>query len=149
TYTPFPATRLHLDFDTGRFDGTDSAPAYVLSAPNDSRFALRNVQAATNVGLVLSNVPRPYRALWATRGLEPDGWTQPGQPAKLRVTANPDSPPGVFGIKALLDPPPGAKQPVSFHFGDQTGTAAPGTRSEPSTTVCLPRDGHADIKLSA
>jgi hypothetical protein len=55
----------------------------------------------------------------------------------------------VVGVKALLDAPPEAERPVSFRFGDQTGTAAPATRSEPSATLCLPRDGHADVELTS
>jgi hypothetical protein len=149
TYTPFPATTLRLDFDTGRFEGTDDDPQYVLSAPNDSRFALRGSLAATNVGLVLSAVRRPYLAAWASRGLDPDGWTRPGRPATVRLYAEPGRPPQLVGVQALLDAPPEAAQSVSFRFGDRPGSAAPGTRSVPSTTVCLPRDGHADLELSA
>ena len=47
------------------------------SAPNDSRFGLAGAQTAANVGLVLREVERPYRAAWATRGLDSDGWTRP------------------------------------------------------------------------
>ena len=92
TYTPFPSTVLRLDFATGRFAGTDDAPPFVLAAPNDSRFGLAGAQTAANVGLVLRQVDRPYRAQWATRGLDSDGWTRPGRPATIRVYAAPDAP---------------------------------------------------------
>jgi hypothetical protein len=149
TYTPFPSDVLRLDFATGRFDGTDDAPPYVLVAPNDSRFLLAGSQTAANSGLLLRLVDRPYRAVWATRGLEPDGWTRPEQPATLRVYSEPGRPREVVGVKALLDAPPEATKPVSFRLGDQTGTVAPGARAEPSTTVCLPTGGHADLGLDA
>ncbi len=53
--------------------------------PATSRFQLAGREIAENVGLVVRSVEQPPRALWATSGLEPDGWTRPGEPARLRV----------------------------------------------------------------
>ena len=88
TYTPFPSTSSCVSTSRpARSSGTDDAPPYVLAAPNDSRFGLAGSQTAANVGLVLRAVDRPYRALWASRGLDSDGWTTPGRPATIRVYA--------------------------------------------------------------
>ena len=80
-----PAPRLR----DRRFDGTDDAPPFVLAAPNDSRFGLAGAQAAANVGLVLRQVERPYRALWATRGLEQRRLDAARPAGDVRVYAGP------------------------------------------------------------
>ncbi len=148
TYTPFPSDVLNLDFASGRIAGTDDAPPYVLTAPNDSRFSLAGAQTAANVGLVLREVARPYRAEWATRGLDSDGWTRPGRPAIIRLYAAPGRPARAATVTVLLDAPPEAGAPVSYRLGTQTGTVAPGTRVQPAQTVCLPAGGHADLPLT-
>src|SRR5262249_27029119 len=112
TYTPFPSDVAHLDFATGRFDGTDHAPPYALTAPNDSRFLLAGPQTGTNTGLVLRQVERPYRAQWATRGLITDGWTRPDRPATIRVYADPDAGTREVRVTALLDAPPEGRREV-------------------------------------
>jgi hypothetical protein len=148
TYTPFPSTGLRLDFATGRFEGTESAPPYVLAAPNDSRFGLAGSQAAAN-GLVVRAVDRPYRAEWATRGLEVDGWTRPGRPAMIRVYAAPGQPSRVASVTASLYAPPETSGPVPYRLGDTRGTAPPGQGAQASASVCLPAGGHADLTLEA
>jgi hypothetical protein len=149
TYTPFPSDTLRLDFATGRFEGTAAAPAYVLGAPNDSRFGLAGTQIATNVGLVVQTAERPYRAQWATRGLEPDGWTRPGRPATVRVYAAPGDPSRTATVTATIDAPPEATGPVSYELGDAHGTVPPGQRVQASASVCLPAAGHVDLPLAA
>ncbi len=149
TYTPFPSTDLHLDFVTGRLVGTDSAPPYVVAAPNDSRFGLVGSQTAANAGLVVQAVDRPYRARWATRGLFVDGWTLEGLPATVRVYAAPGKPSRAAQVTAVLDAPPEATSPVPYRFGGARGTIAPGQRAQATASVCLPAAGYADLKLEA
>jgi hypothetical protein len=147
TYTPFPSTVLHLDFGSGRFAGTADAPPFVLTAPNESRFGLAGAQAAANVGLLVREVERPYRAQWATRGLDSDGWTRAGLPATIRLYADPGKPTESATVTVLLDAPPEATAPFSYRLGDRTGTIAPGTRAQPAQSVCIPAGGHADLVL--
>jgi hypothetical protein len=149
TYTPFPSTSLRLKFETGRFKQTDDAPPYVLSAPNDSRFGLVGSQAATNAGLVVQAVDRPYRARWASRGLDIDGWTHPGREATIRVYALPGEATRLVKVAALLDAPPEAGSTVSYRLGEARGTVAPGQRAQATTAVCVPAGGHADLTLEA
>jgi len=149
TYTPFPSSVLRLDFASGRFGGTDDAPPYVLTAPNDSRFGLAGRQTAANVGLLLRDVDRPYRAQWATRGLDSDGWTRPGRAAGIRLYADPGHPTEAATVTALLDAPSEAGAPVHYRLGTKSGTIAPGTRAQPAQAVCIPAGGHADLRLSA
>ncbi|HEY7693236.1 MAG TPA: hypothetical protein VH816_12920 [Gaiellaceae bacterium] len=149
TYTPFPSDVLRLDFATGRFDGTGDAPEYVLANPNDARFGLAGPQTAANVGLVLRQVERPYRAEWATRGLDSDGWTRPGRPATVRLYAAPGEPARLATVTVLLYAPSEATGPVSYRLGAQSGTVAPGILAQSVQTVCLPAGGHADLELTA
>jgi hypothetical protein len=149
TYTPFPSSVLRLDFASGRFAGTADAAPYVLGAPNDSRFSLAGSQRAANVGLVLREVERPYRAQWATRGLDSDGWTRPGRPVTIRLYADPGAPARAATVTALLDAPSEAEGPVSYRLGKQTGTVPPGTRAQPAQPVCIPAGGHVDLALDA
>ena len=148
TYTPFPSTTLRLNFATGRFEDTGAAPTYVLSAPNDSRFGLAGSQAATN-GLVLRAVDRPYRAEWATRGLDADGWTRPGRPVTIRAYGPPGERARVARVTATLDAPPEASGPVRYRLGDAAGSVAPGQRVQATATVCVPAGGHGDVALDA
>jgi hypothetical protein len=148
TYTPFPDTPLDLDPRSGTFRGTEHAPPYVLAARNDSRFGLFGAQTAANGVFVVLSSDRPYRALWATSGLDADGWTRPGRPAVVRVYARPEGQGGGSTmVSVALDSPPEAQGPVQYRLGSTTGSAAPGTRVLAETQVCVPRSGHADVPL--
>jgi len=149
TYTPFPSRTLRLDFASGRFQGTDSAPQYVIVSQSDSRFGLAGSQAAANLGLKVIAVERPYRALWATRGLDPDGWTRPGRPATVRVYAQPGKPSERVRIAITLTAPPEAKGEVRYRLGDATGAVAPGAGVPADRELCVPAGGHADLTLTA
>ena len=149
TYTPFPSRTLAVDFGTGHVPGTAGAPAYVLSSPSDSRFALAGTQAAANAGLALVLAERPYRALWATRGLDVDGWTRPGRPATVRVYAEPRQPSRLVRVSVALDSPPEATAPVRYRLGNAAGSVAPGMRSVAVTETCVPAGGHANLALVA
>ncbi len=148
TYTPFPSTMVHLDAH-GRFEGTDDAPTYVLTSQSDSRFGLAGSQAAANAGLVLLVAERPYRALWSTGGLDPDGWTAPGRTATVRVYAEPGKGGQSVRVAVALDAPSEAQAPVRYRLGEATGTVSPGARTVAETETCLPARGYADLRLTA
>jgi len=148
TYSPFPSTTLRLDAKHGRFEGTDDAPPYVLTAPSESRFRLAGSQAAVN-GLVLLAVDRPYRALWATTGLDPDGWTRPSHAATIRVYSEPGRATQLVRVAVTLDAPPEAEAAAGYRLGSATGSIPPGSRAVAETTACVPRGGHGDITLAA
>jgi hypothetical protein len=149
TYTPFPSTTLRFDAEHGRFDGTEQAPQYVLVAENDSRFGLAGSQTAATGGLVLLAVERPYRALWATDGLDPDGWTRPSHAAKIRVYAEPGRAAQLVRVAVSLDAPPEAQAAAAYRLDATRGTIPPGSRVAAEASVCVPRGGHADLTLSA
>jgi hypothetical protein len=84
-YAPFPHEQLRPDPHTGVIAGTEHAPPYVLMSDNDARIGLkaRAEPAARNYGLSVLVVERPYRALWWSEGLDPDGWTEPDRSAAI------------------------------------------------------------------
>ena len=98
----------------------------------------------SNVGLVLLKAERPYRVSWASRGLEPDGWTRPGRPATVRIYGKP----GAATVEALLDAPPEATAPTTYRLGErklERWIPVPGRPcGRPSAS---PRQGHADLTL--
>ena len=89
-YAPFPHAELRPDPKTGVIPGTEDAPPYVLVSENDARLALKSsaAPAGRNYGVDILVVDRPYRALWWSAGLDPDGWTIPGRRAWIHVVDN-------------------------------------------------------------
>ena len=152
TYTPFPSQTLRLDFADGRFPGTESAPPYAVVADVDSRFALAGTRVGASYGLSILAVERPYRALWASRGLTVDGWTKPGRPARIRLYALPGRHSERVRVSVILDSPPGARQPTPYRLtggeADAVGSAEPGTRTVAVVELCIPATGHADLALT-
>jgi hypothetical protein len=88
-YAPFPARQLHPDPSTGVVAGTGNAPSYVIVSQADSRLRLAGPTVVSNYGLDVLEVQRPYRLLWQSHGLDPDGWTRPGRRAWIHVFAEP------------------------------------------------------------
>ena len=88
-YAPFPARELHADPATGILSGTEREPAYVVAYQSDSRLRLAGTTVVSNYGLDVLQVSRPYRLLWQTHGLDPDGWTRPGRRAWIHVFPEP------------------------------------------------------------
>jgi hypothetical protein len=147
TYTPFPSRTLRLDFASGRFPGTESAPPYTVVSGADPRFGLAGPQVAANYGLRVIAAEHPYRALWATRGLDPDGWTRPGRPATVRVYAEPGRKLEQVRVAVTLAAPPEARGAVGYRFDHVAGSINPGLQIGTEVKRCIPADGHADLTL--
>jgi hypothetical protein len=147
TYTPFPSHPMRLDFATGRFLGTYSAPPYVAEAEWDPRFALAGPQVAANVGVRVIAAERPYRALWATRGLYSDGWTHPGRPATLRVYADPGKGSEEVHIAVNVASPAEAPRAVHYRLADVARSINPGEVIGSDIERCMPASSHVDLPL--
>jgi hypothetical protein len=147
TYTPFPATELRVDPETGFVPGTRKAPKLALTAFSDSRFGLVGDRLAANLGLALLKLKRPWRAAWTTTGLDPDGWIRPSRRASIRVYAVHDEPTQEVKVAVTLDSPPEAEGVVTYTVGTATGTLAPTIRAVAETTVCVPANRHADVPI--
>jgi hypothetical protein len=145
TYTPFPAETLEIDSRTGGVAGTSDAPELHVTAPRDPRFQLAGSVVAENVGLVIRRVERPYRALWLTEGLEPDGWTRPGQRALLRVFGA-----GSVAVSITLRAPDAgpARYEISAGRTQRAGDLATAAEQTERLVVCVPDNGYADITVA-
>ena len=84
-YTGWPRKTLSVNWVTGGIRGTSDAPSFVVLAADDPRFLPAGERLASSGGLVVRSAERPYRAVWASRGLDADGWAGPGSPATIRV----------------------------------------------------------------
>jgi hypothetical protein len=88
----------------------------------------------------LLRVPRPARAAWVTRGLDPDGWTRPTREATLRVYGD-----GEVNVAVSLNAPD-VTEPRGYDLGGaQIGYLTESERRDLTFTVCA--DGHADVPI--
>ncbi|HKP18148.1 MAG TPA: hypothetical protein VJT84_06695, partial [Gaiellaceae bacterium] len=146
TYTPFPSDTLRLDPANGTFVGTGSAPPYAVVSQTDTRFRLAGTVVAVNLGLDVIAAELPYRAVWITQGVDPDGWTRPGRRAVVRVYAQPGRPSELVRAGVTLTAE-GASAPVRYRFGEASGSIDPNAAREPEVEACVPAGGHADLAL--
>jgi hypothetical protein len=143
-----PSRTLALDFATGSVAGTADAPAFLVVAAGDPRFRLAGPRHATNLGLEVIAVERPYRAEWATHGLSVDGWTRPGGPVTIRVFGVPGRPAAPTHVSVQLTAPPARAAYTLATVGTRrAGELAPGETRVEELEVCPPAGGHADIRL--
>lgn len=157
TYTPFPAKRLSIDPRTGAARFTDRSD-YLVLAEGEIRFGL----AGRTVKRVSSGLPSPaldlvepatpYRARWLTSGLDTDGWTHSGKPARVRVFGVAHRRAGVrlsLVVASTVDVPVprryeirGPKRAVM-----SSGSVAPGALARPAVPVCAGRQGFSDVTI--
>jgi hypothetical protein len=81
-YAPFPHTQLRVDAQDGVVKTDNEAP-YVIVDSADARLRLAGTVLGSSYGLDVLKPDLPYRALWITEGLDPDGWSRPGRPASI------------------------------------------------------------------
>ena len=152
TFTPFPVDDVSVDFAGGKLSGPQPADFLVVS-PKEARFRLveETARVADVTPLKLVRVARPYRLVWATRGVSADGWTMPHQDGVLRF----------YGtgrrvrrtIIVVLSAPPEAPRPVTFTLEGggsiRRGSVDPGGARPPvQLAICVPATGHSDVVLS-
>jgi hypothetical protein len=149
SYTPFPRDALEIDWETGEVAGTADAPRYTVSAPHDPRFGLAGRTEAMNLGFVVRSADRPYRALWASRGLEPDGWTRPGRPAAIRVFGGRGGRPELATLRVNVRAPDTASARYLLSSGSRgrAGELAAGAEQAVSLPVCIAPRQPADATI--
>jgi hypothetical protein len=108
-YAPFPHRELKPDPLTGVIAGTDNEPEYVVAAADDPRLHLVSTGVGANYGLNILRVTRPYRVLWRSAGLDPDGWIRPGRRASIRVFSQPGRPTERVKVDVTFADPAGKK----------------------------------------
>jgi hypothetical protein len=151
TYTPYRSRTLDVDWTTGEIAGTSESPRYLVMAPADTRFLPAGSRHAENFGLVVRAAERPYRAVWASRGLQTDGWTRPGRPATIRVYGERRSRPELVGVRVSLRAPEiaSARYRISARGDVGEGAIPAGGLATRAVSVCVPAGSGADVTLSS
>ncbi|MDQ3672106.1 MAG: hypothetical protein M3364_06675, partial [Actinomycetota bacterium] len=95
-------------------------------------------------------VERPYRVLWASRGLQTDGWATPGQAATIRAYARAEGA-ELVGLRIQLRAANVA--PVEYRLTAAGRTRAaelqPGEERAETVRVCIPAGSVADVRLTS
>ena len=150
TYTTFPQGVFEIDPVSGVVAGTADAPRYVIAAEGDPRFQLAGSEYAANVGLVVLDAVRPYRAVWSSLGLRTDGWTRPGVPATIRVHPRPGLRPEVASVHIRISAPPtaAARYRVSAPTANRVGEVAPGASADEVVLLCAEPSSPVDVSVA-
>ena len=147
----FPKIDLRFDPQTGlaNFD----VDSYVAQAAADARFHVRGRALTTERDVTIVFPDRPWRADWVTYGLYPDGWTRPRRTARIRVFAAPGQRTAVERKLTVTLLGPGDTAARHTVLRSNTGTWPLDVTSANSVqqvvTVCVPRNGPADVTLRA
>jgi hypothetical protein len=149
TFVPFPVERVSLDLETGAVSGLPNREL-LLMALEDSRLRFAgttNVLTAPPLNLV--RIARPPRAEWSTRGAEPDGWTVPPRPVRLRFYDA--GQPGRRDVRVLLKAASETVGELPFTlestFGRRRGALAADKVTTVRFPVCVPSGGYAEATL--
>jgi hypothetical protein len=114
-YAPFPNRELHVEPRTGVIEGTANDPEYVVTAAADARLRLVGTSVGRNYDLDILKVDRPYRAIWRSKGLDPDGWIVAGRAASIRVFSQPGRDTEVVNLEVLLLDVAGKQRVLHLH----------------------------------
>jgi hypothetical protein len=152
TFTPFPVDDVSVDFRAGKLLGAEPSD-FLVVAPGETRFHLAEAGARTAdvTPLRLVRVTKRYRLVWSTRGVSADGWTTPGEHARLRLYGN-----GRRVQRALvvvLSAAREAAKPIGFTLeGGGTrrrgGVDPGGARPPVRLDVCVPASGYTDVVMT-
>jgi hypothetical protein len=136
-----------------RTGASDVSPTpYVVLATQESRFRISGTIQVNGPGVFLIRADQPWRTDWLTFGLYDDGWTKPGEIARIRVFAAP----GQHGARyrnlqiAFRAPDDVPARPIEIESNATRwqGAATPLTGRE-SVEVCVPAHGSSDVFFAA
>jgi hypothetical protein len=141
--------KLYPRFDPATGASDISPTPYVLQAIQETRFRIAGpVKALEDAMLIQAD--EPWRLAWLTKGLYPDGWTEPDTTARVRVYAAPDQRGAVTRWLTVGFRSPGPDRPVSLasNLERWSGQATTDT-SWGRVRVCVPEHGFADVRTRA
>jgi hypothetical protein len=144
-WTPSTFPKLALSFGPHGVANI-SRPGYVVQAIGDTRFHLAGSVVQNNRGVFLVQPEQPWRADWSTTGLYPDGWTQPGTAARIRVYPYPGQSGPVTRTLTVSVFAPAGVEARPFSVGTAKNVAGPNEVSQ-EATVCVPADRPAVVSL--
>ena len=147
----FPKLDLRFDPRTGL--ANHDLDSYVAQAAADARFHVKGRLLTTERDVSIVFPDRPWRADWVSYGLYPDGWTRPGQPVRIRVFAAPGQHTPVRRTLTVTLLAPGdvpSRRAVLRSSARSWPLDVPSASSvQQAVTVCVPRNGIADVTLRA
>jgi hypothetical protein len=146
-----PIGQLSLDFGSGALSAnTAQQSRQLVLATSDVRFAPEYRGSPVRHGdATLYRTPLPYRAGWATRGVDDDGTTHVGRDAVVRVFGDRGAPTARTRVRILLSALIGAGRSHRYTVTSQGVTKERRVRTSQSEQleVCVPASGHADVTL--
>jgi hypothetical protein len=150
SYAPFSTLHFSLDYGTGRVSIPEARPVIAVSG-SDPRFGLA-VRSEKPYAIALQRPAKPYRAVWATRDIAPDGWTKGGVPAKLRLYPNGGTP-VLRRLQIILqssgEVPKDRRYAVRLGGRTYRGVLPVGQRHDVIATACVPASRPLDGTISA
>ncbi|MEA2407044.1 MAG: hypothetical protein QOE69_1163 [Thermoleophilaceae bacterium] len=145
TYTPFPAGRLRLDYDTGAVRADRPESEYLVTGRGDVRLGLDGELVKRNGDLRLLRPHRPYRADWATRDIDGVGLSLVSKNAGVRVYGRGRT--ELASVSMVLVAPPEDRRgyEVMTPNGYRSGSLAAGRSRPVRLELCVPADGFAGL----
>jgi hypothetical protein len=128
----------------------ESPTPYVLSYGEDARFRLAGRQLTFDRGAYLIEAERPWRVDWLTRGIQPDGFTHPGEPVEIAIFPQPgQATPLKRFVTVAVKAPDGTDAPVSLRGGltNEELAVPSGVSVDRQLAVCVPPDAPAELTL--
>jgi hypothetical protein len=145
----FPKRELRFDPSTGR--ANIDPDALVLQGLEETRFHIAGQSISSQRDAVLVQPDRPWRADWTSSGLYNDGWTRPGETARIRVFARPSQSTTETRYVSLYLLAPGGVPARAVTVKSDRVTWHVDVGSEvvkQEAWVCVPPHGHSDLRLS-
>lgn len=156
TFTPFPAGEIVIQPETGAAHFSERSD-YLVTASGDIRFGLDSTiidsdrVGLPSPGLELVKPVVPYRVRWLTSGLDIDGWTRRGTPARVRVYGTAGRLAGrrlSVTIASTVD----IERRRSFEIRRAgrrvaSGVVAPGALPQRTIPLCVGRRGFSDLTI--
>ena len=150
-FTPFPVQPFAVDPRTGEISAPSQSP-YLLIADDDYEMRFRpygETILATDNGLSLLAMERPYRARW-TSDVSASGWLQQ-DPVRVRVFGPGGAGATVHQVKFRLNAPEAPKGRRTFRVVAEgrvvRGVLLPGENRTLRFQLCVPRAGHRDVAI--
>jgi hypothetical protein len=155
-WTPSTFPRVMLRFDPRTGVANASPTKYVVESNKETRFRIAGPTTHgdpdTRDSMVIV-AEKPWRAEWLTYGLTDDGWTRPGQTARVRIFATPQQKGPVIrtltlGVQAPTDV---ASRPfrVASNRAVVRSVANDADRVLAVVQACVPAHGSTDVRLTA
>jgi hypothetical protein len=149
--TQFPSQPMTLDWSTGGLNVERPVRWLVLPA-NDRRFRPEGRVVRREGRFVLLRASLPLRAVWATRGIDRDGWSEAGQPVVIRLFPSRSGQTRRYrvGLDLTSTVDIDGPRPYTIRGGERVvpGIVERGAVEQVRVPVCVPAGGSADLRIA-